>query len=83
LTEAVRTEALIVEMRQVNGKPTPVGVMNRAFDGKPAVIIHLGDFSLWVTSKYVEEAVFLPCVKKPESHLTSLYTKDKIDLSQY
>jgi hypothetical protein len=33
---------------------TPCGWMNKSFDGDEAVLIHLDDFSLWVTACYDE-----------------------------
>jgi hypothetical protein len=74
---------LAMEIKKVNGKPTPIGIINRQLDGKPAVIIHLGDFSLWVTSSFAEGGLLLPCMKEAPEHLSHIYTSNKIDLSDF
>jgi hypothetical protein len=55
-------KAMVMDMVTVNGKFLPVGRINKAFDSKPAVIIHLDSFSLWVTPRFEHSGDLVPCL---------------------
>ena len=80
LTKAIFFNALVMEVRQENGKKTPVGVINKEFDGERAFIIHLADFSLWVTSKFEDGALMVRCVMDQDQDLASFYQQMQLSI---
>ena len=47
------------------------------------MLIHLHNFSLWVTSKYSNGGMALPCFKQGDEELPDDYKNLDIDLSKY
>lgn len=77
---------LVMELRTYGGKRVPVGIANKPFDRKPAVLIHLNDFSLWATNCFAEGETALACRTAIPEPMLPLYRETKIDphsLTQY
>lgn len=58
-------------------------VKNHLQDGKPAVFIHLANFSLWVTSSLAENSVALPLNLCPPQELEPMYKEQGIDVEAF
>ena len=84
LKKGVFINALVLEMKRgKDGKRTPVGVINKRFDSKQAVIIHLADFSLWVASKFEEGTLMAKCAWDLDQDLSSFYAEMDIKIHDF
>lgn len=63
---------LVFELTIKGERRLPWGVAFKEFNGQPAVILHLQNFSLWVTSSYTAGATALPCVSQAEAEELNL-----------
>jgi len=84
LNRGIFFNALVLEMKRgKDGKRTPVGVINKRFDSKQAVIIHLADFSIWVARKFEEGTLMAKCAWYQDQDLSSFYEQMDIKIHDF
>lgn len=74
---------LFLSIKYVNGKATPFGDTTRQFDGERALLIHLIDFSLWVTNSFAEEGLLIPLKEDPSKKLSAIYREQRVDPKEF
>ena len=52
ITDELRADVLVLEIKREGNCSLPYGELNKEFNDKPAALIRLGDFALFITNSY-------------------------------
>ena len=75
ITDELRAQVLVFEIKTNEERRLPFGEAFMEFTGLPAVILHLQDFSLWITTSYTDNGIALPCINSADKEaLNSNYS---------